>query len=99
MDPLDHPDLERLGHQLRNRLEETLEAEQVAARAAARRRRSLRDRLLDAEDRIEVVVISTVDGQLHRGVVEAVGVDHAVLLDGDVERYLSLQHIVSLEAR
>lgn len=99
MDPLDHPDLERLGRVLRRRLDDTLEAEQVAARAAARRRRSIRDRLLDAEDRIEVVVISTVDGQLHRGVVEAVGIDHVVVLDGDCERFLALHHIVSLESR
>ncbi|RPI20404.1 MAG: DUF2642 domain-containing protein [Actinobacteria bacterium] len=99
MDPLDHPDLERLGRVMRRTLDDTLEAEQLAARAAARRRRSLRDRLLDAEDRVEVVVISTVDGQLHRGVVEAVGIDHAVILDGDSERFLALQHIVSLEAR
>jgi len=76
MDPFDHPDLVHLGRRLRNRLDDTLDAEQYAARAAARRRRSLRDRLLDAEDRTEQVVVSTTDGHVYRGVVDAVGVDH-----------------------
>lgn len=94
-----HPDLIRLGRSLRDRLDETLDAEQTAARAAARRRRTLRDRLLDSEDRVEQVVLTTSDGQLHRGVVDAVGVDHVVVIDGDTERYLAIGHIVTLEAR
>jgi len=99
MDPNQHPDLERLGRVLRRQLDDTLEAEQVAARAAALRRRSMRDRLLEAEDRIEEVVLSTIDGQIHRGVVDAVGIDHVVVLDGASERFVSLTHVVSLEAR
>jgi len=95
MDPMGHPDLVRLGRSLRNRLDDTLDAEQTAARAAARRRRTLRDRLLDSEDRTEQVVLTTADGHLHRGIVDAVGVDHVVVVDGDIERFISIAHIVS----
>ena len=99
MDPFGHPDLARLGRSLRNRLDDTLDAEQSAARAAARRRRTLRDRLLDSEDRTEQIVLSTSDGHVYRGIVDAVGVDHAVLIDGDVERFVAITHIVTLEFR
>ena len=99
MDPMGHPDLVRLGRSLRNRLDDTLDAEQAAARAAARRRRTLRDRLLDSEDRTEHVVLTTSDGQIHRGVVEAVGVDHVVVIDGPTERYIAINHIITVEAR
>ena len=99
MDPMGHPDLVRLGRSLRNRLDDTLDAEQAAARAAARRRRTLRDRLLDSEDRTENVVLTTADVHLHRGIVDAVGVDHVVIVDGDIERSISIAHIVTVEAR
>lgn len=99
MEPLEHPDLVRLGRTLRRRLDATLQAEQAAARAAALRRRSLRDRLLDAEDRIEEVIVSTSDGQLQRGLVEAVGIDHVVLSDGGGSRFVALQYIVTVEIR
>lgn len=99
MDPLGHPDLVRLGRSLRNRMDDTLDAEQAAARASVRRRQTLRDRLLDSEDRTEQVVLSTADGHLYRGLVDSVGVDHVVVIDGDVERYISLAHIVAMEAR
>ncbi len=96
-DPLRHPDLVRLGRTLRDQLDETLDAEQHAARAAARRRRTLRDALLTGEDRGQLAKISCLDGQLYRGVVEAVGADHVVLRDGDVERSVALAHIVALD--
>jgi hypothetical protein len=99
MDPFGHPDLERLGRSLRYRLDETLDAEQSAARAAALRRRTLRDRLIEAEDRREDIVFVTVDGHITRGTVVAVGVDHAVVADGSVDRYVALAHVVTLEAR
>ena len=66
-------------------------------RAAARRRRTLRDALLTGEDRGQLAKISCLDGQLYRGVVEAVGADHVVLRDGDVERSVALAHIVALD--
>lgn len=99
MDPFGHPDLQRLGRSLRNRLDETLDAEQQAARSAAVRRRTLRDRLIEADDRAEEAVITTVDGHLVRGAIVAVGVDHVVVADGDRHVYVSLAHLVSFEAR
>jgi hypothetical protein len=99
MDPLAHPDLMRLGRSLRNRLDDTLDAEQAAARAAARRRQTLRDRLLDSEDRTEQIVVSTADGHLYRGLVDGVGVDHIVVIDGNVERCIAIAHIVAMEVR
>jgi Protein of unknown function (DUF2642) len=99
VDPFGHPDLQRLGRSMRHQLDETLDAEQAAARSAARRRMTIRDRLLESEDRTERVVLSTSDGHVYRGVVEAVGIDHVVVRDGDVDRYLAIAHIVSLEAR
>lgn len=84
---------------MRDRLDDTLDAEQQAARAAALRRRSLRDRLLEAEDRVEAIVVSTSDGHFYRGVVDAVGVDHIVLVDGDTERLITIAHVVAMETR
>ena len=99
MDPFGHPDLQRLGRSMRNQLDETLDAEQQAARAAARRRMTIRDRLLESEDRAEHIVLSTSDGHMYHGVVDAVGIDHIVVRDGDIDRYLAIAHIVAMEAR
>ncbi len=97
-DPLRHPDLARLGRALRDQLDETLDAEQHAARAAARRRRSLRDALLEAEDRRAAVRVSCIDGQLYRGTVVAVGTDHVALADGEgAERLVALAHVVTVQ--
>ena len=96
VDPFRHPDLERLGRTLRDRLDETLNAEQSAARSAARRRRTLRDCLLEAEDRGDTVVVSAVDGHTYRGFVDAVGVDHVVLEDGDRSIRVAICHVVSI---
>lgn len=84
---------------MRDEFDETLDAEQHAARAAARRRMTLRDRLLESEDRDEHVVISTSDGHVYHGIVEAVGMDHVMILDGEVDRYLAIAHIVAMEPR
>ena len=96
MDPFSHPDLERLGRTLRDRLDETLDAEQSAARSAARRRRTLRESLPESEDRSDTVVVSAVDGHTYRGVVEAVGVDHVILVDSGRSTYVAILHIVSM---
>jgi len=93
-DPLRHPDLVRLSRKLRNQFDEVLEAEQHAAEAVRKRSSHLRDRLLEAEDRGETAVVSGSDGQIYRGRVTTVGVDHLVLDDGG-ERFLALDHIVS----
>jgi hypothetical protein len=96
MDPFGHPDLERLGRTMRDRLDDTLVAEQSAARAAARRRRSFRDLLLEAEDRNDTVVMSADDGNTYRGLVEAVGVDHVVLIDAGRTTHITIEHVVSM---
>jgi hypothetical protein len=96
MDPFRHPDLETLGRTLRDRPDETLNAEQSAARSAARRRRTLRDSLLESEDRADTVVMSAVDGHTYRGLVEAVGVDHVVLVDSGRSTHIAISHIVSM---
>ncbi len=98
MDPFSHPDLESLGRVLRDRLDETLDAEQSAARSAALRRRTLRDRLIESEDRGEDVVLGGSDGHIYRGFVAAVGIDHVVLRESGRDRFVSLSHIVSMEA-
>jgi hypothetical protein len=99
MDPFRHPDLESLGRTLRDRLDETLDAEQSAARSAARRRRTLRDSLLESEDRADTVVMSAIDGHTYRGIVDAVGVDHVVLVDGGRSTCVAISHIVSMGVR
>jgi len=38
-------------------------------------------------------VLTTADGHLHRGIVDA------VVVDGDIERFISIAHIVTVEAR
>lgn len=80
-------------------MDRTLDAEMEAARAAARRRRSLRDRLLDAEDRSAAVVISTVDGSVHHGRVEAVGSDHVALAGSDTTIAIAIEHVIVVEER
>ncbi len=84
---------------MRARIDRTLDAEMEAARAAARRRRSIRDRLLDAEDRSATVSISTLDGSIRRGVVEAVGSDHVELLHAGTWFAIAIQHISIVEER
>lgn len=96
MDPFSHPDLERLGRALRDRLDETLIAEQTAARSAARRRRTLRDALLESEDRVDTIVVCATDGHTYRGIVAAVGADHVVLEDDHRSMQIAIAHIVSL---
>jgi hypothetical protein len=74
-------------------MDETLDAELHAARAAARRRRTVRDVLLAAEDRRDVLVVTTLDGEVYRGTVAAVGADHVELRDGDVRRVVTADTI------
>jgi hypothetical protein len=78
-------------------MDETLDAEQSAARAAARRRRNLRDLFLTLEDRGDTAVLWLADGRACRGQVRAVGVDHVELADGEQARVVALAHIVAVE--
>jgi hypothetical protein len=92
-----HPDLVKLGRSLRDRMDRTLEAEMEAARSAARRSRSLRDVFLAAEDGEEDVRVTAADGMLHAGRVTAVGADHVELTRGELQRVVSLSHVVTVE--
>lgn len=98
VDSVTHPDLVALGRVLRDRMDRTLDAEMEAARAAARRRRTLRDVALEAEDRRSEVLVTTTDGAVHHGVIRAVGADYLDLDDGGSIAVV-LDHVVSLVIR
>jgi len=78
-------------------MDETLEAEQSAARAAARRRRTLRDLFLALEDRADPAALWAVDGRCYRGRVQAVGTDHVELASSDGARVVAFAHVVAVE--
>ncbi len=80
-------------------MDRTLDAEMEAARAAALRRTSLRDRLLDAEDRSAILALTALDGSVRRGVVEAVGSDHVELSNAGTCVVIAIQHISIVEER
>jgi hypothetical protein len=95
MDPLRHPDLIDMSRRLRKQWERVVEAEQAAARAAWWRRRTLRDRLIDAEDRAEHTTLWSIDGRSSTGIVQAVGSDHVALTMGGKVRFILLHQIVA----
>lgn len=68
-----------------------------AARSAAQRRRSLRDRLLTTEDAGDLVLVGTADGVVHGGRVSAVGTDHIALEVAGRTRAIPLHQITSVE--
>ena len=68
----------------------------TGARVSARRRSTLRDRFLLAEDRMEVVHVEVVDGSDVAGTVVAVGADHVVVADGGRTCWVALQHVVAV---
>ena len=98
MDPLRHPDLVEVSRRLRLQLAEVLQAEQEAAAITLRRRSTIRDRLLDAEDRDEIVRVTSIDGRARTGSVAAVGADHVVLAMGNAAMFVPLMHIVVIES-
>jgi hypothetical protein len=97
MDPLRHPDLIEISRRLRLQLAQVLEAEQEAAAITMQRRSTIRDRLLDAEDRGEAVRIICTDGTTRTGMVSAVGIDHVVLEMSGSAVYVGLPHILAIE--
>lgn len=70
-----HPDLVELDERLLARIEAVLEAEQQAAAVMARRSATMRDRLIEAEDRGATVTLHTISGS-HSGLMETVAADH-----------------------
>ena len=95
MDPLRHPDLVDISRTLRHQLDAVLDAEQQAARATLRRRRTLRDRLLEAEDRQEVVDVTLTNSESFRGRLIAVGADHILVLGSGTETFALLDQLAS----
>ena len=91
-----HPDLAALGKRLRTELDETLRAEQHAARVSAQRRSSLRDRVLLAEDRAERLELQLTGGTSIAGLILAVGADHTIVAAAGMKHWVALQHIVTL---
>lgn len=91
-----HPDLRALSRRMRIEMDETLRAEQHAARISAQRRSTLRDRLLLAEDRAEALHIDVRDGAEIWGTVIAVGADHVVVADGERQCWIAIQHVAAL---
>lgn len=91
-----HPDLNALGRRLRLEMDETLRAEQYAARVSAQRRSTLRDRLLLAEDRVEALNVEVIGGSDVHGNVVAVGTDHVVLTHQGRHCWIALQHVVAI---
>lgn len=92
-----HPDLVHIGRILRERMDRTLDAEMEAARAAARRGRTIRDVLLSAEDRGERVNLVSADGSTYVGVITAVGADHIEIARDGRPRLVVLAHVISVE--
>jgi phosphoglycerate-specific signal transduction histidine kinase len=95
MDPLDHPDMHQLGVRLGAQLEDILAAEQYAARIAAQRRTTMRDRLVRAEDMGVDITVTTAHG-VYEGSVAAVGTDH-IVVNGSRRSVVALHHVVAIE--
>lgn len=77
MDSLRHPDLVEMAGELRHVIDAVLGAEQAAAAVAHRRLRTLRDVLIEAEDRGQVIAIDTAAGSIDGR--PSIGADHVVL--------------------
>lgn len=90
-----HPDLAALGRRLRSEMDDTLRAEQHAARVSAQRRSTIRDRFLLAADRGESLRVDVVDGLAFTGLVLAVGADHVVMTHEDRQVWIAMQHVVA----
>lgn len=93
----DHPDLVEIDLHIRNHLDRVLRAEQEAADLSRRRAATLRDRLIDLEERCETVVISHAGGET-AGVVESVGADHVDLASASGPVILSIGAVFGVRA-
>lgn len=91
----DHPDLIELDRYIRTRLDRVLRAEQEAADLSRRRSATLRDRLIDLEERCEGVVVGHRGGET-AGVVECVGADHFDLATAAGSVLVPLARVITL---
>jgi ABC-type phosphate/phosphonate transport system substrate-binding protein len=88
----EHPDLVEIDRSIRTHLDRVLRAEQEAADLTRRRLATLRDRLIDLEERAEPVVVTTSSGDV-AGVVESVGADHTDIITASGSRVIALDAI------
>jgi hypothetical protein len=79
MDPLRHPDLVEVTRRLRSQYEQVAQAEEAAAAIMYQRRQTLRDRMIEAEDRGEQVRVTTTGGLTWEGVPRMVGLDYMMI--------------------
>jgi transcription elongation GreA/GreB family factor len=93
VDPLRHPDLVEVTRRIRSHYDRVLQAELDAAAILQRRRQTLRDRLIEAEDRGERVAVTTTAGSTFEGPVAGVGLDYVIVGDTTVATF----HIVSAD--
>jgi sRNA-binding regulator protein Hfq len=97
LDPLDHPDLKWVSHRLREQLDRVLEAEQAAAAASALRHSTLRDQLIERQDRRESVTVFCSNGSRRSGTVTGVGQDYVVLDCDGLQIMVPLRQVTLIE--
>jgi hypothetical protein len=90
-----HPDVEEIAETLERRLGEVLRLEQAAAAVEQRRLATLRDRLLDAEDGGDPLIVWLRSGWSCSG-VPLVGLDHVEICGGR-RVIVALDEIVAVE--
>ena len=91
----DHPDIEAFSRAVDRRFDLVLEAEQEAAVVGLNRMATLRDRLIEWEDRCSDVTVTTVAGS-HAGRLAAVGIDHLVLVDDERRVVVRLADVIAV---
>jgi hypothetical protein len=91
----DHPDLVEIDRHIRNHLDRVLRAEQEAADLTRRRSATMRDRMIDLEERAESVVVVHHGGE-SAGVVENVGADHFDLASASGSVTLALGSVTAV---
>lgn len=96
MDPSTHPDLIEISHTLQRQMDAVLAAEHEAAAITMRRRRTIRDRLVRAEDCSEQVTVWN-GTQSWQGTLLAVGADHIAIATGATEVFLLLEACTAVE--
>jgi hypothetical protein len=91
----EHPDLVEIDRHIRNHLDRVLRAEQEAADLTRRRSATMRDRMIDLEERAESVVVVHHGGE-SAGVVENVGADHFDLASASGSVTLALGSVTAV---
>ena len=91
----DHPEIEAFSRAAEHRFDLVMEAEQEAAMVGLNRVATLRDRLIEFEDRRSDVTVTTVAGS-HSGRLTAVGMDHLVLLTDALRTIVRLDDVIAV---